>query len=205
MSYIETIPVDAATDDVRDMYQRQQSAWGFVPNYAKSFSHRPEVMARWGRLLAELKRPMSLRRFELVTFAAAVELQHSSCALAHGRALTAWFGEREILAIANGEFPPALTTAEREIVVFARQVARDAAGITAEDVARLRDLGIRDGEVFDIAAVAAGRAFFTKVLDAVGSLPDADFLNMSRRMRTGLVVGKPIETREGQVMKSVTP
>ena len=204
MSYIETIPVDAATDDVRDMYQRQQSAWGFVPNYAKSFSHRPEVMARWGRLLAELKRPMSLRRFELVTFAAAVELRHSSCALAHGRALSAWFGEREILAIANGESPPALTAAEREIVAFARQVARDAAGITAEDVARLHDLGISDGEVFDIAAVAAGRAFFTKVLDSVGSLPDADFLNMPRRMRAGLAVGKPIETREVQVMKSVT-
>ena len=79
MSYIETIPLDEATGEVREMYERQQGAWGYVPNYAKSFSHRPEVMARWGRLLAELQRPWDERRLEMITFAAAHELRHSSC------------------------------------------------------------------------------------------------------------------------------
>ena len=50
MSYIDTTPVNEATGDVRDMYERQQGAWGYVPNYAKSFSHRPAVMERWGKL-----------------------------------------------------------------------------------------------------------------------------------------------------------
>ena len=57
------------------MYRRQQATWGYVPNYAKVFCHRPEVMARWGALLAEIKRPMDKRRFELVTFVAAHELR----------------------------------------------------------------------------------------------------------------------------------
>ena len=55
MSYIDTIPVNDATGEVRQMYERQQEAWGYVPNYAKSFCHRPAVMERWGKLLAELK------------------------------------------------------------------------------------------------------------------------------------------------------
>jgi len=56
MSFIETIPLEAAEGEVREMFERQQGAWGYVPNYAKSFSHRPQVMARWGKLLAELRR-----------------------------------------------------------------------------------------------------------------------------------------------------
>ena len=68
MPFIDTISPAESQDEVRAMYQRQQESWGFVPNYAKIFSHRPEVLVRWGRLLAEIKRPMDKRRFELVTF-----------------------------------------------------------------------------------------------------------------------------------------
>ena len=87
MSFIATIAPDAADGETAEMYRRQQANWGFVPNYAKVFSHRPEIMARWGALLAEIKRPMDPRRFELVTFAAAHALGNTACALAHGKAL----------------------------------------------------------------------------------------------------------------------
>ena len=58
MAFIDTIPAQQSTGEVKTMYERQQSAYGYVPNYAKVFSHRPEVLARWGRLLAEIRRPM---------------------------------------------------------------------------------------------------------------------------------------------------
>ena len=74
MSYRKTVSLQDAEGAVREMYERQQAHWGYVPNYAKSFSHRPEVMARWGRLLAEIRRPLDDRTFELVTFAAALAL-----------------------------------------------------------------------------------------------------------------------------------
>lgn len=204
MSFIKTTPPNDATDDVRDMYQRQQESWGYVPNYAKSFSHRPEVMARWGRLLAELKRPMDLRRFEMITFAAAHELRHTSCSLAHGRALTPFFSHAEIRAIAAQKRVRSVTDAEQEMMRFARQVARDASAISEADVQRLRDAGFSDAEVFDIAGVAAGRAFFTKILDAVGSLPDASFQSIDADLRGPLTVGKPIDTADVEVMKPLT-
>ncbi len=87
MSFIATIAPDAADGETAEMYRRQQASWGFVPNYAKVFSHRPEIMARWGQLLAEIKRPMDPRRFELVTFVAAHALGNTACTLAHGKAL----------------------------------------------------------------------------------------------------------------------
>ena len=204
MSFINTIPVDKAKGAVRDMYERQQAAWGYVPNYAKSFCHRPEVMARWGRLLAELKRPMDARRFEMITFAAAVELRHTPCSLAHGDALTPFFSNVDILAIAEQRTTAAVTDAEQEMLRFARRVARDAASIEAGDVQRLRDHGFSDPEIFDIAGVAAGRAFFTKVLDAVGSLPDSAFRAIDEQIRGPLTVGRPIASADIEVMNTLS-
>lgn len=192
MSFIETTPPDQASGDVLAMYQRQQSAWGYVPNYARVFSHRPEVLARWGRLLAEIRRPMSDRSFELVTFAAAIELRNTACSLAHGKRLTEFFSEEEICGIAAGEFSTSVTRPEQAMIVFARQVARDASSITPEDVGVLKSHGFTDAEIFDIAATAAGRAFFTKLLDALGVALDESFMKIDQSFRDPLTVGRPI-------------
>jgi uncharacterized peroxidase-related enzyme len=195
MSFIRTTPPQAARDAVADMYRRQQSAWGYVPNYAKVFCHRPEVMARWGQLLAEIKRPMDKRRFELVTFAAAHELRHSPCAIAHGQALRPFFSDAQIIAIAEGRLAGLLGEGEQAMLAYARQVARDAAQVTAGDVAALRAHGFSDAEIFDIAAVAAGRAFFTKLLDALGVLSDSPALALDDTLRRALTVGRPIDVQ----------
>jgi len=196
MAFIDTARPEDAQGAVAAMYRRQESSWGYVPNYAKVFCHRPEVMARWGQLLAEIKRPMDKRRFELATFVAAHELANTACSLAHGRALREFFSDAEIVAIAAGRVDGVLTAAEQAIVRFARQVARDASKVSAEQVAELAKLGHTDAEIFDIAAAAAGRAFFTKMLDALGVEPDSPFAKLDAAFRAPLTVGRPIDTRE---------
>ena len=193
MTFIHTTPPDQACGAVADMYRRQQAAWGYVPNYAKAFCHRPEVLARWGQLLAEIKRPMDKRRFELVTFAAAHELGHSACALAHGLALRDFFSADEIVSIAADRAEGLLDEAEQAMLGFARRVAADASQINAKDVAQLHRLGYSDSEVFDIAAAAAGRAFFTKLLDALGVRADAPFLDIEEPLRSALTIGRPVD------------
>jgi len=193
MAFIETVPAAQAEGDVLAMYERQQSEWGYVPDYAKVFCHRPEVMARWGRLLAEIKRPVDPRRLELVTFAVAHQLNHSSCSLAHGSALAKIIGNDAVIAIATGQYSEVLTDTERAIVEFARRIASDASAITAGEVAALKDVhGLRDEEIFDIAAIAASRCFFTKLLDALGSEPDRAFMQLDDNLRRSLTVGRPI-------------
>ena len=194
MSHIETIAPAEANGEVRAMYERQQASWGYVPNYARVFSHRPEVLARWGRLLAEIRRPMDARRFELVTFAAAFELRNTACALAHGKALTQFFTADEVRAMAAGGDVPALTAAERAMMAFARKVARDATRITQTDVDALRGCGLSDAEIFDVVATAAGRAFFTKLLDGLGVLGDAPFGTMDAAFVEALSVGRPLDS-----------
>ena len=192
MSFINTIPVAEAEGDVLAMYKRQQQDWGFVPNYAKTFCHRPEVMDQWGKLLSAIRRPLDTRRFELITFAAAHALRNSSCSLAHGNALTSFFDAEEVCSIAKQGHAEGLTDSEREMMSFARKVAIDAAGISSADTDALKSHGFSDAEIFDIAATAAARSFFTKILDSLGSEPDASFRKIENPLREALTVGRPI-------------
>ncbi len=205
MSFIETTSPADAEGEVAAMYLRQQSSWGYVPSYAKVFCHRPEVMARWGQLLAEIKRPMDRRRFELVTFVAAQELRNTACSLAHGKALRPFFTDEQIVAIAAGRLDGVLDAPEQAMVRYSRQVARDAYRVTPEHVAALREHGFSDAEVFDIAATAAGRAFFTKMLDALGVEADSTFLGIDEALRNPLMVGRPIGTSEPERMPEPEP
>ena len=201
MAFIKTISAGDAHDKVREMYARQQGEWGYVPDYAKVFCHRPEVMARWGKMLAEIKRPVDERRLELATFAAAHALRHSSCSLAHGVKLARMIGAEAVIDLANDKPTNAISDAERAMMQFARKVARDASTVTAGDVAALREIhGYADAEIFDIAAVAASRSFFTKLLDALGSEPDAAFMKVDADLRRALTVGRAISCREPEVL-----
>jgi uncharacterized peroxidase-related enzyme len=196
MSFINTIPAAEARDALRDMYVRQQLTWGYVPNYAKVFCYRPQVMARWGQLLAEIKRPMSKRRFELITFTAAHEMRHSACALAHGKALREFFTDEQILAIAEDRLGGVLDEAEQAMLRFTRQIARDASSVNVTHIASLEHHGYSAAEIFDIAATAAGRAFFTKLLDALGVLPDSAFLALAEDLRQPLMFGGALDESE---------
>ena len=193
MAFIDTLRPGDASGEVLEMYRRQEEHWGYVPNYAKLFSHRPQVLARWGRLLAELRRSTDDRRFELVTFVVAYELRNRACALAHGAKLAKIVGTDAVLAIADGREAEVLFEAEVAVVRFARLVARDAPKVTEGQISALKEKhGITDAEVFDIAAIAAGRSFFTKLLDALGCEADVAYMSFAQELREALSVGRPI-------------
>ena len=193
MAYIETVQSPAGNEELRAMYERQQAHYGYLPNYAKVFCYRPEIMGLWAQLQSGIKRHMDRRRFELVTFAAANALRSTLCSLAHGKLLTEFLSVEDVQAIARGEAPHSLSAAEAAMMVFGRKVARDASAITADDVELLKHHGFTDAEIFDISATAAARAFWTKMLDSLGVEVDAPLRAMSREFRDALTVGRPID------------
>lgn len=194
MTFISTVPESGADGEAAAMYARVRETFGGLPNFAKAFSHRPAVMAAWMTLIESVRGNMDLRRYELVTIAAARELRSSYCMLAHSAVLMReHYDAAELKEIVETPDGPPLDETDRAIMRFAARVVRDAAAITEADVAGLKELGLADAEVFDIAAAAAARCFFSKTLDALGVLPDASFSEMDAGLRNALVVGRPIE------------
>jgi uncharacterized peroxidase-related enzyme len=193
MAFINTIPVDQATDDVQAMYQQSQRELGYVSNFSKAFSHRPHVMAAWRTLVASIRRSVDPRRYELVTLAAARALRSSYCMLAHGLVLRQQFySSAQLQAIADDCTVAELAPADIAMMQFAERIVRDATAITAADVQTLRAHGFTDPEIFDIAATAAARCFFSKLLDALGAEPDARYAQLEADLRQTLVVGRAI-------------
>ena len=160
-------------------------------NYERAYEERQDVLDAWGVLLTAIKSRMDERRYELVTLAAARRLRSSYCALAHGKVLLERFGE-PVREIALDRHAAGLDEVDVAVMDFAERVVDDATAIDEADRQRLRDLGLTDAEIMDVALAAAVRCFFSKTLDAMGVLPDASFRELDPGLQDALVVGLPI-------------
>ena len=160
-------------------------------NHERAFADRPEVYAAWFRLNGAIKAGMDLRRYELVTLAAARRLRSSYCCLAHGTVLVERFGE-PVLEIALDHHAAGLDEVDVAVMDLAERVVDDATSIADADLQRLRDLGLSEAEIMDVVLAAAARCFFSKTLDALDIRPDSSYRELEPRLRETLVVGRPI-------------
>ena len=151
------------------------------------------MYAAWGELLGAVKANMDLRRYELVTLAAARRLRSSYCSLAHGQILAERYGE-PVAAIARDRGSAGLDQVDLAVMDLAEKVIDDATSIEDADRERLRDLGLTDEEIMDVILAAALRSFWTKTLDGLGVQPDATYAELDPELRDVLVVGRPIAT-----------
>ena len=166
---------------------------GMPENAERAFDDRREVLAGWVQLNTAIKEGMDLRRYELATLAAARRLRSSYCCLAHGSILIERFNE-PVREIALDHRSAGLSEVDVAVMDFAERVVDDAASIDDFDLQRLRDLGLSDTDIMDVALAAAARCFFSKTLDAVGVLPDASYSELDPELREALVVGRPISS-----------
>jgi uncharacterized peroxidase-related enzyme len=144
-------------------------------------------------LLKSIQSNLPQRTYELATLAAARALRSSYCALAHGRVLAEKvFDAPSVTAIVLDAPSSPLEPRERAMMAFAEKVALHADQITTADVEGLRSHGYRDEEIFDVAAAAAARCFFSKLLDALGVQADASFNELDPALRRALTVGRPV-------------
>jgi uncharacterized peroxidase-related enzyme len=178
------------------MYEQARSRFGYLPNWTQAFSLRPEVREGWVALLKSIQSSLPVRSYELATLAAARALRSSYCALAHGSVLAEKvFDAAAVTAIATDAPASPLEPRERALMAFAEKVALSADRITAGDVENLRAHGYRDEEIFDLAAAAAARCFFSKLLDALGVQADSAFNDLEPALREALTVGRPVADR----------
>lgn len=193
MAFVRTIPPSDAEGPVREMYEQAHGRFGYVPNWAKAFSLRPGVMDGWAALLRSIQSNLPVRSYELATLAAARALRSSYCSLAHGSVLAnKVFDPAAVTAIMTGSHESPLEPRERAMMAFVEKVALNADRVTSADVEALRSHGYRDDEIFDLAATAAARCFFSKLLDALGVQADSKFNELDPPLRRALTVGRPV-------------
>jgi uncharacterized peroxidase-related enzyme len=181
-------------DETATAHRAATAQFGFLPNWAVALGGRPAVLAAWNQLNTVIRDGMDRRRYELATIAAAQALRSTYCAIAH-----TWLLTHKLGLVDPDELAPILADpanadpVDRAVMAFAAKVARAADTVTAEDVQILRDLGLSDDNVLDVAFAAAARCFFATVLDAVGAQADRELADALGPAITALLtVGRPI-------------
>lgn len=196
MTFIRSIPPADAAGPVREMYQQAHDRLGYLPNWARAFSLRPGVMDAWAALLRSIQSNLPARSYELATLAAARALRSSYCSLSHGRILAEKvLDPAAVTAIMGDAHASPLEAKERAMMAFVEKVVVSADRITPADIEALRSHGYQDEEIFDLAAAAAARCFFSKLLDALGVQADSVFNELEPGLRQALTVGRPIADR----------
>ena len=193
MAFLETIDEELADGEVAVIYERDVERLGYLPNFTRTFSLHPGAYDAWRHLIAAIAKPMDERRYELATVGAATSLGSSYCSLAHGKILEDKFFEpSEVRQIAEDPSRSVLDDIDTLIVELAAKVAGDATSVTEGDIESLRSAGLSDREILDVILAAAARSFFSKVLDATGTLADSVYLELAPELREALTVGRPI-------------
>lgn len=181
--FIQTISEEEAQGKLREIYEADRKSLGYVPDHAKVFSLRPEVLEAWRTFQGSIRRNLRLRRYELVTLAAAMVLKCHYCLLAHGAILIKNGVSVDQLRLILTNFNDAgLEPGEVAMMEFAQKIIRNANEIIQADIDALRTLGLEDVEILDITMTATMRSFASKTFDAMGAGPDAVYNELEHQL-----------------------
>lgn len=162
------------TDAREALYTTQRDADGYVSNYLRLWTWRPDVYESFVALRALVTDESTLSPSEcaVIVTATASELGDSYCSLAWGQKLAKLHDDDTAAQILTHAAAPTLSAREAALEAWARQVVRDPNGTSAADVARLRDAGFDEREIFEATTFIALRLAFSTVNDALGATPD---------------------------------
>jgi uncharacterized peroxidase-related enzyme len=196
MTFIKSISEEQAENLVLEQYQAAQKSIGYVPNYIKTFSLHPEVYDAWTKLIGEIRSKMRMRRYELVTLAAAMTLECTYCMLAHGAILRKnFFNVYELTAIVKDFRNAGLPPEEVALMSFAQKIITNAHQINEDDIDELRKQDLTDEEILDVVLACTARSFFSKTLDALDAKPDEIYLELEPELIQELSLGRPFSSQ----------
>ncbi len=181
--FIRTVSESEAEGRLRELYEGDRKSYGYVPDHAKVFSLRPEVLDAWRTFQGSIRKNLKLRRYELVTIVAASALDCRYCLLAHGTVLLKnGFSLDQLRTIMTDYHEAGLEPVEVAIMDFAQKIVRNATDVTKADIDTLRGFGLEDKEILDITLTATMRSFASKTFDALGAGPDAAYAVLEQQL-----------------------
>lgn len=170
---------DPLPDDVAELFGKCQSKLGLIPNVLMAYAFNPDKLRAFGQMYNDLMLgPSGLSKLEREMIAVAVSAQNRCwyCQVAHGAAVRVLSGKPELgEALVMNYRVADLSPRERAVLDFAVLMTRDSASIEEADRQTLRDQGLSDADIWDIASVAGFFNMSNRMASAVGMAPNPDY------------------------------
>jgi len=180
MTWIETVPAEAATGRLKQTYERVGAKRGAVANIYQAMSLHPDALAANLELYTSIHfsadSPLSRREREIIATVVSRANGCAYCVSHHADALGRHAKEPGLQAlVATDHLKAPLTPRERAMADHADKLTRQPGDVGPADVGALRDAGLSDREILDITLATAYFNFATRVATGLGvSLEDVD-------------------------------
>jgi alkylhydroperoxidase family enzyme len=189
-TFLTEPPASVATEAV---YAADRESDGYVWNVTRLWGWRPDLYETFAALRAGLMESSELtaRDFAVLVTATAAQRYDSYCSFAWGERLAKLTDDETAALVLTGEPAPELSERETALAGWARRVVADPNATTALEVARLREVGLSDREIFEATAFVGFRLAFSTVNDALGAAPDKQLADaVPERVRAAVTYGR---------------
>jgi uncharacterized peroxidase-related enzyme len=166
------------------LFAKAREAIGFVPNVFRSYSYRPERLSAWFGHYKQLHEPtahLDAADREMIAVVVSAYNRCTYCIVSHGHALRQALGD-EILAdyIATNWRHAGLDERRTAICEYAEKLTARPHEMSEDDLRRLREVGLSDHEVWDVAEIAAMYNFTNRMALALGQQPNEEYHSLDR-------------------------
>ena len=157
---------------------------GLVPNVLRAYAHNIDKLNAFSAMYNDLmlgESGLSKLEREMIAVAVSAVNRCFYCLVAHGAAVRALSGRPELgEALVMNYRVAKLSLRERAMLDFAVKMTEDSANMSEADRQGLRDVGLTDADIWDVAAVAGFYNMSNKMASAIDMRPNPEYHAQSR-------------------------
>ena len=185
--HVSALPIAEAAlldDDLKAVYAKCVEKLGFVPNVLQAYSLRPQKLRNFMAMYNELMLgPSGLSKLEREMVAVVVSSANRCyyCLVAHGQAVRKLSGDPELGEMMVLNYRAArLDRRQRGMLDFAWKLTLAPNDVGDADRRGLRELGLSDEDVFDLAETVAFFNLSNRMAYALDMMPNRDYHRLDR-------------------------
>lgn len=175
---------DTLDDDMQAYFRVCEEKLGLVPNVLRTYSYNQDKLRAFSQLYNTLMlAPSKLSKLEREMVAVVVSSANRCfyCLVAHGQAVRQLSGDPQLGEMLVMNYRVAkLEPRQRAMLDFAWKLTIEPWAVEDPDRQALRDAGLSDGEIFDLADVIGFFNMSNRFAAAVDMMPNAEYHGMSR-------------------------
>lgn len=180
---LEIAPAELSSGN-RELFDKCTEKLGFIPNVLASYAHDNAKLEAFTLFYNDLMlAPSGLSKLEREMIAVAVSAENRCfyCLTAHGAAVRQLSNDPVLgeLLVMNWRAAD-LSPRHHAMLAFATKITRASYEITEADRQDLRDQGLSDRDIWDVAAVAAFFNMSNRMASAVDMRPNQIYHNQAR-------------------------
>lgn len=177
-------PIDPLPDSTAKFFAICEEKLGLVPNVLRAYAHNIDKLNAFSAMYNDLMlgdSGLSKLEREMIAVAVSAENRCFYCLVAHGAAVRALSGRPELgEALVMNYRVAELAPRERAMLDFAVKMTIDSKNMSESDRQSLRDAGLSEAEIWDVAAVAGFFNMTNKMASAIDMRPNAAYHAQAR-------------------------